>query len=208
MISIRDVQFAYRPGVNVLDVPHVDVGSGLTLLLGANGAGKTTLMRIVAGVERPDAGTVSIDGWNLWTDEVKARRCLAYVPDHADLTPFATVSETLTLVARLRDQPSASVAFALRTVGLESLGHRTVRELSHGQRRRAVLAAAMIGEPRALLLDEPLEALDDPMRDSLLGWVGEALARAATVLVSTHDVSPFEKLATGTLRLRDGRIVP
>jgi len=208
MISIRGVRFAYRPGVNVLEVPHVDVGSGLTLLLGANGAGKTTLMRIAAGVERPDAGTVSIGGLDLWIDEVRARRNLAYVPDHADLTPFATVSETLTLVARLRDQPSSAGADALRTVGLESLGHRTVRELSHGQRRRAVLAAAMIGEPRALLLDEPLEALDAAMRDSLLAFVGEALARGATVLVSTHDVGPFEKLATGVLRLRDGRIVP
>jgi ABC-2 type transport system ATP-binding protein len=205
-ISFRNVRFAYRPGVTVLDVPELDVGAGLTLLLGANGSGKTTLMRVAAGIEQPDEGIVTIGGWNLWTDEVQARRPIAYVPEQPDLTPYATVSEVLSLVARLREAAPAAAASTLTAVGLASLGHRTVRELSQGQRRRAVLGAAMIGTPGVVLLDEPLESLDAEIKGVLLGWVSAAVARGATVLVSTHDTHPFESEATRSLRMDSGRV--
>ena len=130
------------------------------------------------------------------------------MPEQPDLTPFATLTELLTLVARLREQELSASASALEVVGLEALGHRTIRELSQGQRRRAVLAAAMIGAPHVLLLDEPLEALDSQMRDSVLSWIDAAVLRGATLLVSTHDVGPFQRIATGALQLNAGRIVP
>lgn len=206
-ISVRGVRFAYLKGIMVLDVPELDVGTGLTLLLGANGAGKTTLLRLMAGVERPDEGTVEIDGRNLWTDEVSARGPLAYVPEQPDLTPYATISEIFALVARLRREPAGAVASALAAVGLTPLGKRTIRELSQGQRRRAVLGAAMIGTPGVLLLDEPLESLDAEMRQSLLSWVVAAVGRGATVLVSTHETAPFEGTATRRLRMEAGRLV-
>ena len=206
-ISVRGVRFAYRKGITVLDVPELDVGPGLTLLLGANGAGKTTLLRLMAGVERPDEGTVEIDGRNLWTDEESARGPLAYVPEQPDLTPYATLSEIFSLVARLRREPAGAVASALAAVGLTPLGKRTIRELSQGQRRRAVLGAAMIGTPGVVLLDEPLESLDAEMRQSLLSWVAAAVGRGATVLVSTHETAPFEGTATRRLRMEAGRLV-
>ena len=205
-ISFRGVRFAYRPGITVLDVPELDVGPGLTLLLGANGAGKTTLLRLAAGVERPDEGTVTIEGRNLWTDEVRARRPLAYVPEQPDLTPYATISEILAFVARVRGESAASASSALAAVGLASLGNRTIRELSQGQRRRAVLGAAMIGTPDVLLLDEPLASLDAELRQTLLVWMDDAVRRGATVLVSTHETEPFASTATRTLRMEGGRI--
>ena len=206
-ISARAVRFAYRAGITVLDVPELDIEPGLTLLLGANGAGKTSLLRVMAGVERPDEGTVEIHGRNLWTDEERARRPLAYVPEQPDLTPYATIAEIFSLVARLRREPPGAVASALAAVGLIPLGKRTIRELSQGQRRRAVLGAAMIGTPGVLLLDEPLESLDAEMRQSLLSWVAAALGRGATVLVSTHETAPFEGTATRRLRMEAGRLV-
>ena len=189
------------------DVPELDVGPGLTLLLGANGAGKTTLLRLMAGVEQPDEGTVEIGGRNLWTDEVAARRALAYVPEQPDLTPYATISEILSLVARLRGEPVEAVSSALAAVGLTPLGKRTIRELSQGQRRRAVLCAAMLGTPDVVLLDEPLESLDAEMRRSLLSWVAAAVERDATVIVSTHTPALFEGMATRALGMAEGRIV-
>jgi ABC-2 type transport system ATP-binding protein len=206
-ISVRGVRFAYRAGVTVLDIPALDVGAGLTLLRGANGAGKTTLLRLVAGVERPDAGTVTIDGYDLWVDEARARAPLAFVPEQPDLTPYATVAEILLLVARLRGERDSAASVALAAVGLQSLGSRTIRELSQGQRRRAVLGAAMIGTPGVLVLDEPLESLDAEMRGSLLAWMDAAVGRGAAVLVSTHELAAFEGRATRTVRLDAGRLV-
>jgi ABC-type multidrug transport system ATPase subunit len=205
-ISLRGVDFAYTPGTPVLHVPSLDVGPGLTLLLGANGAGKTTLMRLAAGVERPDTGTVTIGGHDLWSDEIGARRELAYVPEQPDLTPYAAVIEVLTLVARLRGEPATEIERALTEAGLAGLGRRTIRELSQGQRRRAVFAAATIGTPRVLLLDEPLAALDAEMRARLLDWIDAALARSATVLISTHDTASFVGRAAKTIRVVNGMI--
>lgn len=195
MISLRNVRFSYGRNV-VLACDTLDIGPGVTLLLGPNGAGKSTLLKLVAGVEHPAVGTITVDGHDMWRDEIAARAALAYVPEHPDLTPYATVSDVLRLVCRLRGRPIIDGENALATVGLDGLGDRSVRELSMGQRRRAVLAAAFIGEPSNLLLDEPLEAMDRAMRTWLTSWIASASERRATVLVATHDVEPFVHLAT------------
>ena len=195
MISLRHVRFSYGRGADALACDSLDIPSGVTLLLGPNGAGKSTLLKLLAGVEQPTAGTVSVDGHDLWRDEVAARASLAYVPEHPDLTPYATVAEVLGLVCRLRGRPIGEGTHALATVGLEGLGGRSVRELSMGQRRRAVLAAAFIGSPSTLLLDEPLEAMDRSMRAWLLAWIESANARGATTIIATHDIDPFVDVA-------------
>lgn len=191
MIALRGVRFSYGRTSAVLTCDALDIGGGLTLLLGPNGAGKSTLLKVLAGVERPAAGTVCIDGKELWRDEVAARASLAYVPEHPDLIPYATVGEVLGLVCRLRGRPVAEGEAALATVGLTGLGDRSIRELSMGQRRRAVLAAAFVGEPTTVLLDEPLEAMDRAMQAWLTSWIEAASAREATVVVATHDIEPF-----------------
>ena len=203
MISLRNVRFGYGKAV-ALSCDALDLGPGVTLLLGPNGAGKSTLLKLIAGVEHPGTGTVAIDGHDLWRDEVAARAALAYVPEHPDLTPYATVAEVLGLVCRLRGRPLSDGTNALRLVGLDGLGDRSVRELSMGQRRRAVLAAAFIGEPTTLLLDEPLEAMDRAMRDWLTSWITGASRRGATVVVATHDVEPFVGLAQRAIVVADG----
>ena len=195
MITLRGVRFGYGRAGIALHCSALDIGPGVTLLVGPNGAGKSTLLKLTAGVEQPTSGMVAIDGHDLWRDEVAARASLAYVPEHPDLTPYATVGEVLGLVCRLRGRPVDDGLRALTTVGLEGLGDRSVRELSMGQRRRAVLAAAFIGEPTTLLLDEPLEAMDRAMRTWLTSWITDASARGATVLLATHDIDPFIDIA-------------
>ena len=203
MITLRGVRFSYGRAV-ALQCDALDVGPGVSLLLGPNGAGKSTLLKLTAGVEQPTSGTVAIDGHDLWRDEVAARASLAYVPEHPDLTPYATVGEVLGLVCRLRGQPVDEGLNALSTVGLDGLADRSVRELSMGQRRRAVLAAAFIGEPTTLLLDEPLEAMDRAMRTWLTSWITDASARGATVLIATHDIDPFIDLASRAVVVTSG----
>ena len=205
MIRFYEASFSYCKDEPVLAGVDLEISPGLTLLLGPNGCGKSTLLKLAAGIEKPDAGRVEIDGHDLWVDEATARRGLAYVPEQPDLTPYATVREILALVCRLRGEPRERGNEALEQVGLGQLAHRSVRELSMGQRRRAVLAASLVGTPSHVLLDEPLEALDRGAREDLLAWMDRLIAAGATVVVVSHEIEPFAPRASRALSVRDGR---
>jgi ABC-type multidrug transport system ATPase subunit len=204
MISLRNVHYEYRPGEPVLQDANLQLGAGLALLLGPNGCGKSTLLKLAAGVERPDAGCAEIEGHDLWREETAARRNLAYVPEQPDLTPYATINDIMRLVCGLRGVPIERGQEALENAGLKRLSNRSIRELSMGQRRRAVLASAWIGSPRVVLLDEPLEALDRGMREQMITWIGRLLESRASVVVATHEIEPFIAGADRAITVRDG----
>ncbi len=191
MIRLRQVHFWYREGEPVLRGADLELQAGLTLLLGPNGCGKSTLLKILAGVEKPDQGTAELEGHNLWGEEVESRRGLAYVPEQPDLTPYATIGDVIGLVCRLRGTRREKGREVLERVGLGRMAQRSIRELSMGQRRRAVLAAAWIAHPRIILLDEPLEAMDRAMREEILAWIDDALAYGASMVIATHEIEPF-----------------
>jgi len=205
MIRLRRVQFSYDGRTPVLEDVDLEIGPGLTLALGPNGSGKSTLLKIAAGVERPDAGSVEIDGRDLWRSEVEARRSLAYVPEQPDLTPYATLEEVLRLVCRLRGEPLVRGREALEWAGVAEAGDRTIRDLSLGQRRRAVLAAATIGSPRLILLDEPLEGMDRGIRSAILGWIERHRASGSAIVIATHEIEPFAAPAARAITIRGGR---
>ena len=204
MIRLRNVRFSYDGNTPALDIPSLDVGPGLTIVVGPNGAGKSTLLRVVAGVERPAAGVVTIGDLDVWRSEAEARRHLAFVPEHPELTPYASIADVLSLVARLRGAPASSVANALDRVGLLEAAWHTVRELSMGQRRRALFATALIGDPRVVVLDEPLETMDHAMRDLICDWVRRRRIAGATILIATHDLQPFAADVDAAIVIRDG----
>ena len=199
MIRMVNVRFSYRGGPAVIDSGELEIRPGLTLLLGPNGCGKTTLLKLLAGVEKPSSGRVFLEELDLWQDEVASRRRLAYVPEHPDLTPYATVEEILELVCRLRHEPSSRAVEILERVGLGNLGHRSVRELSQGQRRRAVLAAAWIGQPRVLLLDEPFEAMDRNIHSEVLTWIETKVDEGAAAMLGTHEFEEVAHLASAAI---------
>lgn len=210
MIRFDRVSFHYRPAEPVLDRVDLELGPGLALLVGPNGCGKSTLLKLAAGIERPDEGAIALAGHDLWRDpqsEVEARRGLAYVPEQPDLTPYATLGEIVRLVCRLRGEPVESAAAALDRAGMGALARRSVRELSMGQRRRAILAAAFVGAPRIVLLDEPLEAMDRSARGQILDWIDALIAAGATVVVVSHDLAPFGERAGRFLSVGQGRVV-
>jgi ABC-type multidrug transport system ATPase subunit len=204
MISFRDVHYAYRPGEPVLRGVNLEITEGITLLLGPNGCGKSTLLKLAAGVERPDKGSTRIEGHDLWREEIAARRHLAYVPEQPDLTPYATIKDIVRLVCRLRGEPFQRGLEALESAGLSSLSNRSIRELSMGQRRRAVLAAAWVGSPRVVLLDEPLEAMDRTMREQMLAWIERLLSNGASIVIATHEIEPFTSKAVRAVTVREG----
>jgi ABC-2 type transport system ATP-binding protein len=207
MIRFQNVSFAYEKGAAVLEGIDLEFQPGLTMLLGPNGCGKSTLLKLASGVERPDAGQITIAGHDLWREEVDARKSLAYVPEQPDLTPYATIREILNLVCRLRNESLEKGIDALEFFDLHDQSSRTVRELSLGQRRRAVFAAALIGTPKYILLDEPLEGMDRKIKDEILDWIKNHVDSGATVVVVSHTIEPFIALTSQAITIKDGSAI-
>jgi molybdate transport system ATP-binding protein len=205
-----------RRGTLDLDVA-LDVADGEVLaVLGPNGAGKSTLLRVLAGLLPPGEGTVVVDGTDVWDDgqrHVPAHgRALGMVFQDHLLFPHLTVTDNVAFGLRTRGvrRPAARHAAAawLARVGLEELGDSRPGRLSGGQAQRAALARALVGEPRVLLLDEPLSALDARTRLAVRAELRRHLAEFAgsTVLV-THDPVDAMALADRVLVVEDGHVV-
>jgi molybdate transport system ATP-binding protein len=194
----------------------LDTGNfGVTVLFGASGSGKTTILKCLAGLERPDEGRVAFAN-EVWSDAAAGiflkpqRRRIGYVPQDFALFPHLTVARNVAfglraLPAAERDERVTQTMTLLGIAGLES---RLPQELSGGQQQRVALARAVVTRPCLLLLDEPLSALDTPLRQRLRGELRTLLARLdVPTLLVTHD--RFEALALGDeiIVLDQGRIL-
>ena len=167
----------------------------LVAVIGPNGAGKTTLLSILAGIQRPDEGSVS-----------RAPDEVGWVPQQPALYGKLSVRENLDLFARLeraRD-PRATVDRMLELTGLADRSGDAVSELSGGNRQRVNIAIGLLAEPEALLLDEPSAALDPRQRERLWDFVLRLAAAGTTVVYTTHNVAEAERHADRLLVLADG----
>jgi molybdate transport system ATP-binding protein len=203
-------------GALSLDV-EIEVADGEVLaVLGPNGAGKSTLLRVLAGLLPPDGGSVVLDGTTVWDDDgahVPAhRRALGMVFQDHLLFPHLSVTENVAFGLRTRGVRKADARTTagawLTRVGLDGLGGRRPGQLSGGQAQRAALARALVGDPRVLLLDEPLSALDARTRLTVRAELRRHLAEFAgsTVLV-THDPVDAMALADRVVVVEDGGVV-
>jgi len=159
-----------------------------TALLGRNGAGKSTTMRVLAGVVPPTAGEVHVAGLDVRTHTLAVKRLVGYCPDVGGLVPRATPWEHLQLAARLRrlDDWEARGRDLLERFELGDVAHRITAGFSHGMGRRLSVVLATLHQPDVLLLDEPFDGVDPIGVEATFDIIGDARARGACVLVSTH----------------------
>ena len=188
----------------------VTTGS-ITALLGPNGAGKTTTVRVLATLERPDEGSVRIDGYDALRDPVAVRRRIGLTGQYASVDENFTGLENLELVGRLLGNPRKSArrtaAELIERFGLSDAAHRPVRTYSGGMRRRVDLAASLVGGPSVLCLDEPTTGLDPHSRNQLWEIVRELSRTGTTVLLTTQYLEEAEQLADRVVVIDHGRPV-
>jgi thiamine transport system ATP-binding protein len=211
MLSVRDVTVRFE---ETLAVDHVslELPRGEVLaVLGPSGCGKSTLLRAVAGLEALETGSVSYAGQDLARVPTH-RRGFALMFQDGQLFPHQSVGANVGYAMRVRHRPRAEVAARveelLDLVGLPGHADRAPATLSGGERQRVALARALAVEPRLLLLDEPLSALDRSLRERLAGDLRSILVRAGTTaLLVTHDQEEAFAVADRMAVMRAGRVV-
>ncbi|HEX6674817.1 MAG TPA: TOBE-like domain-containing protein [Actinomycetes bacterium] len=194
-----------------LDDVTLEIPSGsLTALLGPSGSGKSTLLRVVAGLERPDRGTVVIDGRDA-TALPPQRRGVGFVFQHYAAFKHMTVRENVAFGLKVRRRPKAEVRRRvdelLELVQLPGLADRYPAQLSGGQRQRMALARALAVEPQVLLLDEPFGALDARVRKELRAWLRRLHDEVhVTTVFVTHDQEEAMEVADRIVVMNHGRV--
>jgi ABC-2 type transport system ATP-binding protein len=180
-------------------------------LLGPNGAGKTTTLRMVAGLLRPDAGSVSVLGIDALADPIAAKQITAWVSDEPMIYDKLTPLEYLAFVAGLWGiDPRVSEVSArnlLNSLGLEPHLHERCEGFSKGMRQKVALAGALVHDPKLIILDEPLTGLDALSARHVKGLLGERVRAGGTVIMTTHILEVAERMADRIGVIAAGRLV-
>jgi ABC-2 type transport system ATP-binding protein len=209
-LAVRGLRKSFeRPAVDGLDL-IVRAGEFYTLL-GPNGAGKTTTLRLIAGLLRPDGGSIRVFGIDALADPVAAKRIMAWVSDEPMIYDKLTPYENLEFVAGLWgiDGPTAQ-ARAAELVGWLGLGphaHERCEGLSKGMRQKVALAGALVHEPKLIILDEPLTGLDAGSARAVKDVLLARVRAGATVLMTTHILEVAERMAERIGVIAGGRLI-
>ncbi|OLC80709.1 MAG: ABC transporter ATP-binding protein [Acidobacteria bacterium 13_1_40CM_4_65_8] len=209
MITVEHLRRTYGSFTAVDDLSFQVAPAEIVGLIGPNGAGKTTTLRSLAGILRPTAGHVRIDGHDLVQDPIEAKRRLAFMPDEPHLFEYLTVEEHLRLTARLYTVGDFEARARALLDELELAGREKSLpgELSRGMRQKVVIACGLVRDATTLLFDEPLTGLDPigirKMRETIV-----ARGRSgAAILLSSHLLHLVEEICTRVIIMDHGRIV-
>jgi ABC-2 type transport system ATP-binding protein len=210
MIEVNNLTHRYGP-LTAVEKLSFRVQAGEVLgLLGPNGAGKTTTLRAIVGLLSPSQGNIAIGGHRLDAAPIEARRLLGYLPEAVSLYRDLTVEEMLRSTARIKgvekDRVGPELGRVVEICGLESVHRRMIGYCSRGFRQRIGLAQALIGDPPALILDEPTVGLDPAQIVEIRERIRELAPRKAVIL-STHILPEASQLCSKLLILSAGRCV-
>ena len=193
-IALRDFSATLKPGIYGL--------------LGANGAGKTTLMRMLCGILKPTAGSISLDGVDGTSEDYRA--VLGYLPQDFGYYPDFTGVDFLLYLAALkglsRTHAKRKAGELLELVSLQDVGKKKIKTYSGGMKQRLGIAQALLNDPRLLIVDEPTAGLDPKERVRFRNLIA-GLGQDTIVLLSTHIVSDVEKIADHMLMMSEGKVI-
>ena len=194
--------------VRAVDGIDLDVAPGETLaLIGPNGSGKTTTLKALVGLVRPTSGRITVAGFDASTDGPAARLRLGYLPQRLSFPEGATAREVVHYFARLRHLDNVAEVALLGRVGLAAAAGREVDGFSGGMRQRLGLAIALLGDPVALVLDEPSAALDPSGALMVRDILSDIRREGTTILISSHDLGEVAALADRIAVFVAGKIV-
>ncbi|MFC8597185.1 MULTISPECIES: ABC transporter ATP-binding protein [unclassified Isoptericola] len=187
------------PRVTALDRLSIEVGDGVTGLVGANGAGKSTLIKILLGLAAPTSGTATVLGHDIRADGAALRSRVGYMPEHDCLPSDVSATEIVVHLARVSGLPADAAreraADTLRHVGLYEERYRPVGGYSTGMKQRVKLAQALVHDPDVVFLDEPTNGLDPAGRDEMLDLVRRIYDEfGISVLVTSHLLGELERI--------------
>jgi ABC-2 type transport system ATP-binding protein len=210
VIAVKHLTKRFGSHVAVNDLSF-EVAKGEVLgFLGPNGAGKTTTMRMVTGYLPPSTGSVSIDGHDLLTSPIDAKRRLGYLPENPPLYPELTTTQFLNFVADIKDVPRArrkvAVARAIDRANLRDVATKRIGTLSKGFKQRVGLAQAIVHEPAVLILDEPTSSLDPKQRVEVRDLIA-TLRGDHTVVLSTHILPEVSEVTDRVVIINRGRVM-
>ena len=195
-----------------LDGVTLEIGRGVTGLLGANGAGKTTLLGLVLGLHRPDDGRLEVLGLDPAEAGPDVRARVGYSPEHHVLPPDVHAQDLVRHLAEVHGLPkqeaTGRASDALWQVGLGEERFRPIGTMSTGQKQRVKLAQALVHDPALILLDEPTDGLDPVQRDDMLALIRRVGSEfGIDVLLSSHLLEEVERICDGAVILAEGRVV-
>jgi ABC-2 type transport system ATP-binding protein len=208
-LKVENVTKKYADKLAV-DSVSLNIGNGITGLLGANGAGKTTLMRMVADIIKPDNGNISYNGTPISVLDSEYRNVFGYLPQEFGFYPEFTVIDYLEYMATLKgltkSDTKGKIDSLLEQMTLTKVRNKKIRMLSGGMKRRVGIAQALLNDPEILVLDEPTAGLDPGERIKLRQLLSE-FSQERIVLISTHIVSDVEYTASRQAIMKDGKII-
>lgn len=208
-LTLEHLTKRYGETVALHDVT-ITLTSGIYGLLGANGAGKSTLMNLITDNVKRDGGSIRFDGEDILSLGDKFRAKLGYMPQQQGIYEQMTADSFLSYIGRLKgikgEQLRTQVDRVLELVNLSGVRHKKVGGFSGGMKQRVLLAQALLGSPKILLLDEPTAGLDPRERVRIRNFIRD-LAQDRVVLLATHIVTDIESIADQVLLLKQGMLL-
>lgn len=205
-ISIEHVTKKIKDATVLKDICLEMKGGTVYGLQGKNGSGKTMLMRAISGLIRPTSGRIVINGEQLHKN-ISIPRSIGLLLENPSLLPEYDVSQNLKLLAKMQGGvPEDEIRQLIRDVGLEDAGHKKVEKYSLGMKQRLGIAAAILGSPDIILLDEPINAIDGEGVEEIRSLILSLKNEKRIIIVACHDKEEMNLLADEIVHLRDGRI--